>query len=714
MVRGFDRRLAFGLLLIAAFLIINAALDYRNTRQLKEDAHWVAHSRAVVQALDGLLLTLVDAEAGQRGYLLTNDSRYLEPYNAAMAALPVQMGRVRDLTANDDLHNRLPGLELLIRKKISELTQTTELQETDPAAARQIVLAGEGKALMDSIRNEMLQMKQKEEAILGSRQQISSDTYLTASRTGLLAAAVGLAMVAALGFIWWRDRLAQDRSTAMLHEQREWFRTTLSSIGDAVIATDADGKIKLLNGVAESLTGWSEKEAIGLPLGQVFRVIDERTREKVEDPIGRILRAGTAVGLANHSALITRSGAEKSISDSGAPIRDSLGRIMGVVLVFRDFTREKRALEIDRLLASIVESSEDAIYAKTLEGTILSWNTGAEHIYGYKAEEVVGKNVSILVPPDMHDEVPEMLRKIGRGERIAHYETVRVRKDRSRVHVSMSLSPLADEEGRVTGASSLARDITDRKVAEEKLRQTAEELDRSNKELEQFAYIASHDMQEPLRTITGYLQLLSSRYQGQIDEKADHYIAYAVEGAERMSTLIRDLLSYSRVNTRGGELRPTNAEESLQFALMNLRSAIDQSGASITHDPLPVVKADKTQLAQLFQNLIGNAIKYRSPDREPRIHISARRENGAWRFDVKDNGIGFEQQYENKMFLIFQRLHSRGKYPGTGIGLAICKRIVDRHGGQIWAVGEPGQGAEFSFTIPNRDDHESTIELEAD
>ena len=252
----------------------------------------------------------------------------------------------------------------------------------------------------------------------------------------------------------------------------------------------------------------------------------------------------------------------------------------------------------------------------------------------------------------------------------------------------------------MTCSSSLARDITEWKVAEERLRKTAAELDRSNKELEQFAYIASHDLQEPLRTISGYLELLSSRYEGRIDEKADRYIAYAVEGSQRMSALIRDLLSYSRVNTRGEALESTNSEESLEFALRNLRSAIDQSGASITHDTLPVVKADKTQLIQMFQNLIGNAIKYRSPERRPEIHISAHREDGAWQFDVVDNGIGFEQQYEAKMFLIFQRLHSRGKYPGTGIGLAICKRIADRHGGQIWAVGDPGNGARFSFTIP--------------
>ena len=582
MVRVFDKRLVFGLALIALVLLVNALVGYQKTRQLSEDARWLSRSRTILQSLDELLLSLVDAETGQRGYLLTGDQRYLEPYYYAAAKLvPEEVERIDELTSDDPgLHNQLSGLEPLIRSKLKELQQTITLHRENPQAARQLVLSGQGKAAMDSIRLRISEIKRNEVALLDLRRQQSNGDYSTAIRAGLIGAALGLGLVGAFGWTLWRDVSAISRTNALLHDQREWFRTTLSSIGDAVIATDPGGRIRFLNGAAESLTGWPGKEAIGLPLGEVFRIIDEVTRDRCEDPVKRILDSTKVVGLPKHTVLITRGGEETSIAVSGANIRDSEGRIVGVVLVFRDVTREKRTEGIDRLLASIVESSDDAIYAKTLDGTILSWNGGAERIYGYTAAEVIGKNVSILVPPDMPDEVPEMLRQIGEGERIAHYETVRVKKDGSRVHVSMSLSPLADEDGRITGASSLARDITDRKLAEEALKRTAEELDRSNKELEQFAYIASHDMQEPLRTITGYLQLLSSRYKGHIDEKADRYIAYAVEGAERMSTLIRDLLSYSRVNTRGEDLRPTNAEESLEYAMRNLRSAIDQSRAS--------------------------------------------------------------------------------------------------------------------------------------
>jgi light-regulated signal transduction histidine kinase (bacteriophytochrome) len=260
-----------------------------------------------------------------------------------------------------------------------------------------------------------------------------------------------------------------------------------------------------------------------------------------------------------------------------------------------------------------------------------------------------------------------------------------------------------DAAGRPTTILEANTDVTDRKRAEDALRRAAEQLDRSNKDLEQFAYVASHDLQEPLRIVTGFLQLLSDRYRGQLDEKADQFIDYAVDGAQRMSTLIHDLLTYSRVNTRGEELLPVDSQAAFDLALKNLHVAIEQSGAAVTHDPLPTVRADKSQLAQLFQNLVGNAIKYRAAGRPAQLHVSARREDSHWLFGVADNGIGFEQQYEDKLFLIFQRLHSRGKYPGTGIGLALCKRIVERHGGRIWARGEPDQGATFFFTLPMQD-----------
>jgi PAS domain S-box-containing protein len=255
-------------------------------------------------------------------------------------------------------------------------------------------------------------------------------------------------------------------TTLPFYESRAWFQTTLASIGDAVLATDSQGQVMLLNPVAARLTGWPEVEAVGHDITEVFRIVNEFTREVVENPVSRVLREGLVVGLANHTLLIARDGVERPIDDSGAPIRDPQGRLAGVVLVFRDITDRRRAEEARTRLAAIVESSEDAIIGKTLDGIITSWNQGAERLYGYTAAEMVGQSLARLIPPDLPDDLPQLLARLRRGERIAHYETQRLAKDGTRLEVSLTISPIRDGAGRLIGASKSARDITARTQSE--------------------------------------------------------------------------------------------------------------------------------------------------------------------------------------------------------------------------------------------------------
>ena len=277
-------------------------------------------------------------------------------------------------------------------------------------------------------------------------------------------------------------------------------------------------------------------------------------------------------------------------------------------------------------------------------------------------------------------------------------------KTGERVDIEADISLIEDASRQPAAFLIVARDVTERKRMEQRLDGTLADLQRSNAELEQFAYIASHDLQEPLRMITSYMQIIEEDYKGKLDADADQYIAFTVDGAKRMQTLIDDLLAYSRVGTRGEPFIPTSMNSVLSAAIANLEVTIEESHAVVTHDQLPTVLGDESQLIQLFQNLLGNAIKFRGDD-APMIHVGVEETKDGWVFSVRDNGIGIDMKYGERIFTVFQRLHARDDYPGTGIGLAVVKKIVERHGGRIWVESEPAKGSTFYFTLPTRGDN---------
>jgi PAS domain S-box-containing protein len=330
-------------------------------------------------------------------------------------------------------------------------------------------------------------------------------------------------------------------------------------------------------------------------------------------------------------------------------------------------------------------------------GVISYWNPGAERLFGRSSEEMAGMPMStVMAEPFLTPSYSQAADPaVGRT-----FETIGRRGDGAEFPIEISLSAWSNTKGDQL-FTAIVRDITERKEAELALEAKAEELARSNQELEQFAYVTSHDLQEPLRMVSNYTQLLGRRYKDKLDPDANEFIDFAVDGAKRMQELIHDLLAYARVGTRGKEFKSVAAATVVSDALANLSSAIEDSGAEVVVDTLPTIVGDASQLGQVFQNLIGNALKFTRPGYPPVVNVSAARIEGAWEFSVADNGIGIEPRFFDRIFQMFQRLHTRQEYPGTGIGLALCKKIVERHSGRIRVESTPGEGARFSFTIPD-------------
>ncbi len=604
-----------------------------------------------------------------------------------------------------------------------------------------------------------------------------------------------------------------ERKSAEI-EANEHFRAIVETTPDCVQIMAADGTLLHINSAGLALLGASSGEAL---IGKsVYELIAPEDLESFREFNHRICQ-GERGSL--EFDLIGLNGVRRSMETHSAPLRHSDGATVQLAIT-RDVTKRKRTERAALLLGAIVDSSDDAIISKDLNGIITSWNVSAERLFGYTADEVIGKPVTILIPADRQDEEPRILSRLRRGERVDHFETIRKRKDGELLDISLTISPVKDQQGSIIGASKIARDITERKRAqaallasEARFRQLADampqivwtarpdgyldyynerwyeftgfsrdtfgdmswepilhpddlprcretwyssvrsgqpynieyrfwdrreqrwrwfmgralpvrdahgsivkwfgscadidaqkcvedDLRRANQDLEEFAFSASHDLQEPLRSVKIYSELLTSTCASRLDGQALEFLTYLRDGATRMETLLRDLLTYTQTTKFEETPQPTDAGEALQFTLANLAGAISEAGARITAGPLPSLRVHTAHLQQLFQNLIGNAIKYRSPDRPPAVHVTAERQNGHWIFAIRDNGIGIDSEYKEKIFGLFKRLHRSDEYSGTGIGLAICRRIVDQYNGRIWVESEPGQGSIFRFTLP--------------
>ncbi|MFA5269866.1 MAG: PAS domain S-box protein [Methanoregula sp.] len=532
-----------------------------------------------------------------------------------------------------------------------------------------------------------------------------------------------------------RDITERKKAEETARRANAYNRSLIEASLDPLVTINPDGTISDVNDATVRITGVSREALIGTDFSRYFT-----DPAKAKAGYEQVFRDGSVTDY--ELRIQHKDGRVTPVLYNATVFKDEHGSVAGVFAAARDITERKKAEEAARQAGaynrSLIEASLDPLVTINPNGTISDVNAATVNVTGFSRDELIGTDFSkYFTEPGRAKAGYE---KVFRDGSVTDYG-LEIRHTDGRVTpVLYNATVYRDEEGKITGVFAAARDITERKRAEDallqayrelddrvkertielqeanallekeiaerkatadELRKKSEELARSNLELQQFAYIASHDLQEPLRAISGFTELLEKRYKGRMDDRADKYINFIIDGTKQMNQVIFDLLEYSRVQTKAHEFGLIDMNSSLKQALRNLQASIKEKDAIITADPLPKLSADGIQITQLFQNLIGNALKFQKPETTPEIHVSAREQGDSWVFLVTDNGIGIDPQYTERIFKIFQRLHAKGEYEGTGIGLAICRRIVERHRGEITVRSEPGVGSTFSFTLPS-------------
>jgi len=701
--------------------------SFLNFNRLTEEKRWLIHTHKVIEALDNVNISLTNAKLARSNYILTGKGNYKEVYQQERQKCNQNLQDIRNLIKdNPDQQDYLNKLELLITKKFELLQQSiliVEQKSLDNAV--QVENTDRVMAVGKELRNIFQSMEEEEKNLLQQRASATDASF----RNMIFVVALGYALsffLIVVVYLLLQKQLRINKvltAEAICLEQqaaKAQLANILETVTDAFVALDNNWCYTYINQRAGQLFNCSPEKLIGKNIWEEF-------------PEG----VGSNFYHAYHKAMAEKivieieeyyQPWERWLENRIYPSQD------GLSIFFQDITRRKLA-EIaleksETRYRSLVIATSQAVWTADANGfpkEFALWSA----LTGQSQAEVEGWGWLNAIHPEDR-ELSQFLWNQAAAWKSPYKLEHRVRvADGSYRFFAVRAVPILDSQNEIQEWIGTHTDITDRKLAESGLQQAKaeleikvqertaelqklnEELKRSNQELEQFAYVASHDLQEPLRAVTGYSQLLVEEYQAVLDESAQEYIHYIVDGAKRMQQLIQDLLAYSRVGTRGRRFTPTDCNAVLSEALSNLSVAITQSQAIITHDSLPNLPADKTQLVQLLQNLIGNAIKFQRKDVPPQVHISAMRVgeveeklpgNSAWLFSVQDNGMGIKTQYLERIFEVFRRLHTRREFPGTGIGLAICKKIVERHNGRIWAESQLGVGTTFYFTL-----HENSI-----
>jgi PAS domain S-box-containing protein len=655
---------------------------------------------------DRLQRIAIDEETGIRGYLAAKNTLFLQPFNEASARFDAELSALQSEVSSDPALAAKVGIIRTTYRHFDEVNRSLLKNALSNEASADLLR--QQKQAMDTLRGELTD--------LGSEQShIRNSTRLRLTHILGRLPAIGIgggALIAAL-LLWYGNSLFREITSAFrqqLYEtelRRDYLEKTLQSIGDGVIVCDSSGKVTLMNPVAVEATGWTTEQALGQSLEGVFRIINEHTRETVESPVAKVLRVGNVVGLANHTLLVRRDGTEIPIDDSGAPIRGKNNKIVGVVLVFRDITERKQAEEALRQsdasrlrLAAIIDSAEDAIISKNLNGIVSSWNEGAFRMFGYSAAEMVGNPILRLIPEDRHYEEDEILRKIRSGERIDHYETVRRTKDGDAIEVSVTISPIRDESGKITGASKIARDISNRKRVERLLVQS-EKLAATGR----MAATIAHEINNPLESLVNLIYL--ARKESEPDAKIHDYLLTAENELERVSHIARQTLGFYRDTGSPTELYLHQLIENVLSVYSSRFLAAGITTEKQFNDPRKVL-ISKGEMLQVFSNIITNAVD--AMRQGGTLTISTQRVNckigEGIQLIIRDTGKGIPQEHLARIFEPF--FTTKGDL-GTGIGLWVARQLVETRGGEISVASSTENGTSgtavtifIPFAVPAR------------
>jgi PAS domain S-box-containing protein len=707
---AFDRSLP-GALGLVAILIVAGVLNFLNIRRLNDDASMIDHTYEVMESLESVSSRLKETEAIQRTYLIVGGDAVPPEFDASLSAARQDLLKVKELTVDNATQQaRMPEVQRRLEDLSVYWTGTMAIRKDQGFdAARQRMSAERSRSMIVDIERRLGQMDESERTLLRLRSERRKHTYTVALVAGVMSATVAVAGVVGFMTLLASHLAARTRAAQAIAEQGERLRTTLASIGDAVITTDLKARITSMNAVAESLTGWSLQEAAGQSLDAVFRIVNEETRKPVADPATRSLEEGVIVGLANHTILISRDGAERPIDDSAAPIRCKSGETVGCVLVFRDVT-ERRLVERDRAddqarLRSIVDHIVDGIITMDERGRIDSFNPAAEKLFGFRTEEVVGQFVTKLMPEPFRSEhegyVANYMRTgqakvIGVGR-----EVVGRRKDGSTFPMDLAVSEF--RLGDCQYFTGIVRDITDRKRFEQELRQVASELSEAHRRKDEFLATLAHELRNPLAAIRNGLQIIRLSAEQDTRDKA---LTLIERQLSQLVRLVDDLMDISRINRDKIELRLERVplEEVINSAVETSRPLIDEMRHELTIALPPesiFLEADLTRLAQAFMNLLNNAAKYTDPGGQ--IRLTARNEGDQVAISVRDTGIGIPADKLTSIFEMFSQVDRSAERSqgGLGIGLSLVNRMIRMHGGTIEARSEgPGKGSEFVVRLP--------------